>query len=89
MPAGKTALGGVGELADREDNGDGTETWHWTEDDPTATYLTTATVGDFIYNVESMTETSTGRTLPPSTRSTARHAHQGSPRSTRLGNPGP
>ena len=63
VPTGKTALG-VGELAAREDNGDGTETWHWTEDDPTATYLTTATVGDFIYSVESMTETSTGRTLP-------------------------
>ena len=33
----------------RTDNGDGTATWRWTEDDPTATYLTTATVGDFIY----------------------------------------
>ena len=31
---------------------------------PTATYLTTATVGDFIYREESMVETSTGRTLP-------------------------
>ena len=45
-------------------NGDGTVTWHWREDDPTATYLTTATVGDFNYTVDSMTETSTGRTLP-------------------------
>ena len=29
------------------DNGNGTTTWNWTEDDPTATYLTTATVGLF------------------------------------------
>lgn len=63
VPQAKTALG-VGELASREDHGDGTSTWHWTEDDPTATYLTTATVGDFNYRVDSMTEDSTGRTLP-------------------------
>jgi aminopeptidase N len=31
-------------------------TWRWREDDPTATYLTTATVGDFIYDVDSMTD---------------------------------
>ena len=62
VPAAKTALG-VGELAAKTDNGDGTSTWHWTEDDPTATYLTTATVGDFIYDEDSMFETSTGRTL--------------------------
>ena len=48
VPSAKTALG-VGELVRRTDNGDGTTTWHWREDDPTATYLTTATVGDFIY----------------------------------------
>ena len=29
-----------------------------------ALYLTTATVGDFTYSEESMTETTTGRTLP-------------------------
>jgi aminopeptidase N len=63
VPAAKTALG-VGELASREDNGDGTSTWHWSEDDPTATYLTTATVGDFDYTVTELTESSTGRTLP-------------------------
>jgi aminopeptidase N len=63
VPQAKTALG-VGELADRIDHPGGTSTWHWTEDDPTATYLTTATVGDFNYRVDSMTETSTGRTLP-------------------------
>ena len=63
VPDAKTALG-VGELAERTPNGDGTTTWHWTEDDPTATYLTTATVGDFHDTVASMVETSTGRTLP-------------------------
>ena len=63
VPQSKTALG-VGELAERTEHGDGTATWHWSEDDPTATYLTTATVGDFIYREESMVETSTGRTLP-------------------------
>jgi aminopeptidase N len=63
VPDGKTALG-VGELERQKEHPDGTTTWHWREDDPTATYLTTATVGDFIFNTESMTETSTGRTLP-------------------------
>jgi aminopeptidase N len=63
VPSAKTALG-VGELVERTDHGDGTSTWHWSEDDPTATYLTTATSGDFIYDVGSMTETSTGRALP-------------------------
>jgi aminopeptidase N len=46
VPDGKTALG-VGELRSRKLNDDGTRTWRWREDDPTATYLTTATVGDF------------------------------------------
>jgi aminopeptidase N len=63
VPQAKTALG-VGELASQRHHRDGTTTWHWTEDDPTATYLTTATVGDFDYRVDSMTENSTGRTLP-------------------------
>ena len=63
VPATKTALG-IGELVSRTPLGDGTTRWHWREDDPTATYLTTATVGDFIYTEESMVETSTGRTLP-------------------------
>ena len=43
VPNGSTAFG-VGELASRRSRG-GTTTWHWHEDDPTATYLTTATVG--------------------------------------------
>ena len=63
VPAGKTALG-VGEHVGTRDNGDGTVTWRWREHRPTATYLTTATVGDFTYSEESMTETTTGRTLP-------------------------
>jgi aminopeptidase N len=63
VPNAKTALG-VGELVARNDNGDGTSTWHWREDDPTATYLVTATSGNFIYAVDSMVEDSTGRTLP-------------------------
>jgi aminopeptidase N len=63
VPDESTALG-VGEIVSRQDNGDGTHTWHWREDDPTATYLTTATVGDFIYEVDSMVETSTSRALP-------------------------
>jgi aminopeptidase N len=63
VPNAKTALG-VGELVDQTDNGDGTRTWHWHEDDPTATYLVTATSGDFIFDVDSMVEGSTGRTLP-------------------------
>ncbi len=62
VPSSKTALG-VGELASRTRHRDGTTTWRWTEDDPTATYLTTATVGDFDYVTGTMTETSTGRNL--------------------------
>ena len=62
VPAGSTAVG-VGELVAETDNG-ATTTWHWSEDDPTATYLITATVGDFIYEEGSMIEASTGRTLP-------------------------
>lgn len=63
VPAGKTALG-VGENVKNRSHPDGTVTWHWREDDPSATYLTTGTVGDFDYEVGSMTETSTGRSLP-------------------------
>ncbi|MCU0298302.1 MAG: M1 family metallopeptidase [Candidatus Nanopelagicales bacterium] len=63
VPEGKTALG-VGENVGNIDNGDGTVTWRWREDDPTATYLTTATVGDFTYTDDPMTETSIGRSFP-------------------------
>jgi aminopeptidase N len=64
VQTGDTALG-VGELdGDPTENGDGTTTWRWSEDDPTATYLVTASNGAFDYSESSMTETLTGRTLP-------------------------
>ena len=64
VPDTHVALG-VGELEGRTDNGDGTRTWRWAEDDPTATYLTSATVGLFDYsNDSSFTEDLTGRNIP-------------------------
>ena len=54
---------GIGELAAETVNGDGTKTWSWSEDDPSATYLTTATVGLFDEARSTMTETLTGDTL--------------------------
>jgi aminopeptidase N len=50
VPNGKVAFG-VGELKGDapRNNGDGTSTWRWREDDPTATYLVTASNGDFDY----------------------------------------
>jgi aminopeptidase N len=63
VPEGKTALG-VGENVGNRTHRDGTVTWHWRERNPTATYLTTGTVGDFNYTATTMTETSTGRSLP-------------------------
>lgn len=63
VPSTHVALG-VGELASRRPNGDGTTTWSWSEDDPTATYLTTGTVGRFDYSVDEMTEAITGAKLP-------------------------
>jgi len=55
---------GIGELVSSSANGDGTETWAWSEDDPTSTYLTTATNGNFDYTKRNITEAPTGRTLP-------------------------
>ena len=60
----------------RARNGDGTDTWHWREDDPTASYLTTATVGLFIFTEDSINETTdrrrdprgTARSTPPTSR---------------------
>ena len=49
VPDGYTALG-VGELAARTPAGAGRTTWSWVEDDPTATYLTTATVGRYDFD---------------------------------------
>ncbi len=63
VPKQYVALG-AGELQSRVAVGDGERRWTWDEDDPTATYLTTATVGRFTYTEGHMTETGTGLTLP-------------------------
>jgi len=63
VPTSHTAFG-IGELASRTDNGDGTWSWSWSEDDPTSTYLTTATVGLFDHTETALVEESTGRALP-------------------------
>jgi len=48
VPTGKVALGN-GELASQTDNPNGTTTWHWHMAYPMASYLSTATVGNFDY----------------------------------------
>ena len=63
VPSTHKAIG-VGELESQTNNGDGTTTWTWTEDDPTATYLTTATVGLFNLTTTSMSEDTTSQSLP-------------------------
>jgi aminopeptidase N len=55
---------GAGELQSKTPNGDGTTTWSWIEDHPTAPYLTSATVGRFDYAETTMTESTTGAVLP-------------------------
>jgi len=45
-------------------NGNGTSTWSWREDDPSATYLMTASNGDFDYEQTTVFERITARTLP-------------------------
>ncbi len=60
VPADLEAVG-IGELVDNSNNGDGTETWEWSEDDPTSTYLTTATNGNFDYTLRNITETLDGQ----------------------------
>jgi hypothetical protein len=66
VPTGKQVVAN-GELESRTTNDDGTTTWHWNEDSPMMSYLTTATVGSFNFNSDvtqqTMTETSTSRTL--------------------------
>ena len=62
VPEPYTALG-VGELDSNTVNANGNRTWVWSEDDPTATYLTTATVGLFDYTEDTMTEATTGHQL--------------------------
>ncbi len=67
VPSSNTALG-VGELAGRVANGDGTTTWSWREGSPTATYLVTASTAATPlpdqYAESTITEALTGRTLP-------------------------
>ena len=47
-PADGTLMGiGNGELVSSPSSVGGTTTWHWREDFPMATYLATATVGNF------------------------------------------
>ena len=62
VPAGEVAVG-VGELAGQTTSG-GSTTWTWAEDDPTASYLVTASNGNFDLVQGSVTEALTGRTLP-------------------------
>ena len=63
VPDGVEAAG-MGELVSNPDNPDDTETWNWSEDDPTSTYLATATNGQFDYTTPTITENLTGRTIP-------------------------
>ncbi len=65
VPDGFEAVG-MGELVGGApvDNGDGTDTWNWTEDDPTSTYLASATVGQFDWTTPTITESLTGRLIP-------------------------
>ena len=63
VPADVEAVG-IGELVANSNNGNGTETWEWSEDDPTSTYLTTATNGNFDYTKRDITESPTGNILP-------------------------
>jgi len=63
VPSTHKAIG-VGELEPTVDNGNGTTTWTWVEDDPTATYLTTATVGLFDLTTGSFEEDVNAQSLP-------------------------
>ena len=54
---------GIGELVSN-DAAAGRRTWIWSEDDPTSTYLTTATVGQFDFTERDITEDLTGTVLP-------------------------
>ena len=65
VPTGTETIG-TGELTGPPvDNGDGTTTWSWSEDDPTSTYLASATVGEFDYSDDTtLSEASTGAVIP-------------------------
>lgn len=59
VPTGKSGIGNGELVAPPVNNGDGTTTWSWSTDDPTSSYLSTATVGDFDF-----TESTTAGGLP-------------------------
>jgi len=61
VPAGQVALG-IGELQSHTTSG-GSETWTWAEDDPTSSYLVTATNGNYNFTPSSITEALTGRSI--------------------------
>ena len=65
VPAGQTAVG-VGEQAPGSPtaNPGGTETWTWVEDDPSASYLITASNGGFDVTTSTVDEALSGRELP-------------------------
>lgn len=62
-PDAYTALG-AGELTSRESDGSGRTTWTWVEDHPTATYLTTATIGRYDFTRGTMREKTGDVDLP-------------------------
>lgn len=62
-PSAYTAIGG-GEQVSRVDNGNGTATTTWVEDMPMATYLATGTVGLFDVEEGTMTDHTSGATIP-------------------------
>lgn len=55
---------GTGELISRTEEADGRTAWKWRESRPTQTYVTTGSVGRFLYRVSSARERATGRTIP-------------------------
>ena len=62
VPASHTAIG-VGELTSSRAVGKGKKAWIWEEDDPTATYLTSATVGRFEFSADTA-DLADGRSIP-------------------------
>jgi aminopeptidase N len=56
VPASREVIAN-GRLASNTLNADGTRSWHWVEDSPMASYLVTATNGDFDMTVDNATHT--------------------------------
>ncbi len=53
VPAEDIAAG-PGLLVEQTDNGDGTTTYHWSSEDPMATYLASVVIGDFVIEEEAL-----------------------------------